>query len=60
MIQIGGYTVSRMELHCMCPNEVVKDQIFNLMAMKTTWSQYNAVNKTVWSLPPTFAVRHPC
>ncbi|KAK2419568.1 ubiquitin-specific protease ESD4 [Trifolium repens] len=55
MIQIGGYTVSRMELHCMCPNEVVKDQIFNLMAMKTTWSQYNAVNKTVWSLPPTFA-----
>ncbi|GAU28459.1 hypothetical protein TSUD_294630 [Trifolium subterraneum] len=26
------------------------------MAMKTTWSQYRAVNKTVWSLPPTFAV----
>lgn len=60
MIQIGGFKVSRLELHCLCPNEVVEDQIFNLMAMKTTWSQYTAANKTVWSLPQTFAVRYPC
>jgi hypothetical protein len=60
MIQVGGFKVSRMDLHCLCSNEVVQDKIFNLMAIKTTWSQYNAANKVVWSIPPTFAVRYPC
>jgi hypothetical protein len=53
---MGDGTLSRFNISCLCPGEVIDEKIFEFTTRRITWMQHHLNALEVWSLPPRFHV----
>lgn len=56
IFKVGRNEYSRADFECMCSGLVVSREIILMMALKVSWTQHNNICKSLWCLPPSFAV----
>ncbi|MED6208693.1 hypothetical protein PIB30_047678 [Stylosanthes scabra] len=59
LVKIGDITIIRKDFDSLCPGNKISDKILYLAAVKCVNDQSLCTYRTVWSLPPEFAIHVP-